>query len=135
MYRQLQLVCRQFVPLFVTSYRTSRGVNLCRGCWEPLVPSSVQDSLSLSPVAPTRSIGHPSKASFHFSFLILTQSVGLLGRAISPTQGHKQNKRTQTSVPRVAFEHTIPVFEQAKTVHVLHRAATVIGNERTRYEK
>jgi hypothetical protein len=29
------------------------------------------------------------------------------------------NKRTQTSVPRVAFETTTPVFERAKTVHVL----------------
>jgi hypothetical protein len=28
---------------------------------------------------------------------------------------------------RVGFEPTIPVFERAKTVHVLDRAATVIG--------
>jgi hypothetical protein len=28
----------------------------------------------------------------------------------------KQNKRTQTSMPRVGFEHTIPVFQRAKTV-------------------
>jgi hypothetical protein len=38
-----------------------------------------------------------------------------------------QNKRTQTSMPRVGFEPTIPVFELAKTVHALDRAATVIG--------
>jgi hypothetical protein len=38
-----------------------------------------------------------------------------------------QNKRTQTSMPRVEFEPTIPVFERAKTVHALDRAATVIG--------
>jgi hypothetical protein len=38
-----------------------------------------------------------------------------------------QNKRTQTSMPRVRFEPTIPVFERAKTVHALDRAATVIG--------
>jgi hypothetical protein len=38
-----------------------------------------------------------------------------------------QNKRTQTSMPQVGFEPTIPVFEWAKTVHVLDRAATVIG--------
>jgi hypothetical protein len=31
-------------------------------------------------------------------------------------------------MPRVGFEPTIPVFERAKTVHVLDRAATVIGN-------
>jgi hypothetical protein len=38
-----------------------------------------------------------------------------------------QNKRTQTSMPRVGFEPTTPVFERAKTVHALERAATVIG--------
>jgi hypothetical protein len=38
-----------------------------------------------------------------------------------------QNKRTQTSMPRVAFEPTNPVFERAKTVHALDRAVTVIG--------
>jgi hypothetical protein len=61
-----------------------------------------------------------------FSFLIYTQAAGLLGRGISPSQGrylhteqHKQNKRTQTSIPLVGLEPTIPVFEQAKTVHFL----------------
>jgi hypothetical protein len=38
-----------------------------------------------------------------------------------------QNKRTQTSMPQVGFESTIPVFERAKTVHTLDRGATVIG--------
>jgi hypothetical protein len=38
-----------------------------------------------------------------------------------------QNKRTQTSMPRVGFESTTPVFERAKTVHALDRTATVIG--------
>jgi hypothetical protein len=38
-----------------------------------------------------------------------------------------QNKRTQTSMPRVGFELTTPVFERAKTVHALDRATTVIG--------
>jgi hypothetical protein len=35
-----------------------------------------------------------------------------------------QNKRTQTSMPRVGFEPTIPVFEQEKTVHDLGRPYT-----------
>jgi hypothetical protein len=39
-----------------------------------------------------------------------------------------QNKPTQTSMPQVEFEPTIPVFEWAKTVHTLDRAATVIGS-------
>jgi hypothetical protein len=30
-------------------------------------------------------------------------------------------------MPHVGFEPTIPVFEQAKTVHALDYAATVIG--------
>jgi hypothetical protein len=30
-------------------------------------------------------------------------------------------------MPLVGFEHTTPVFERAKTVHALDRAATVIG--------
>jgi hypothetical protein len=38
-----------------------------------------------------------------------------------------QNKRTQTSMPRVGFESTIPVFERAKAVHALDLAAIVIG--------
>jgi hypothetical protein len=48
-----------------------------------------------------------------------------------PLPTHKtpqtQNKHTQTSMPRVGFESTIPVFERAKTVHALDRAATAIG--------
>jgi ribosomal protein S2 len=54
---------------------------------------------------------------------------------MSPSQGlylhtgHRkiQNKRTQTFMHRVRFETTVPVFELAKTVHALDRAATVIG--------
>jgi hypothetical protein len=41
------------------------------------------------------------------------------------TQTH--NKRTQTYMPRVGFEPTIPAFVQEKTVHALDRAVTVIG--------
>jgi hypothetical protein len=40
-----------------------------------------------------------------------------------------QNKSTQISVPRVGFETTASVFEQAKTVHTLVRAAAVTGIE------
>jgi hypothetical protein len=48
-----------------------------------------------------------------------------------PLPTHKamqtQNKRTQTSMPRVGFEPMIPVFERVKIVHALVRAATVKG--------
>jgi hypothetical protein len=67
-----------------------------------------------------------------FSFLIL-YTVGRTPRTgDQPVQGrylhtgqHKHNKRTQTYM---RFEPTIPVFERAKTVHTLDRAATVIGS-------
>jgi hypothetical protein len=59
-----------------------------------------------------------------FSSLIYARSVRLLRREIRPSQDrylhteqHKQNKRTQTSMPRVGFEPTTLVFERAKTVH------------------
>jgi hypothetical protein len=45
------------------------------------------------------------------------------------TYTQTQNKRTQTSMPRVRFEPTIPVFECAETVHALDRAATVDGSK------
>jgi hypothetical protein len=71
---------------------------------------------------PLWSIGNLWNDLFHFSFLILRQSVGLHGRGISPSQGrylYKQNKRRHISMPWVGFEPTFPVFERAKTVHTL----------------
>jgi hypothetical protein len=56
------------------------------------------------------------------SFLIYTQSIRLLGRG----SAHRK-----TSMPRVCFEPTIPVFERAKTVHALDREATVIVEKPT----
>jgi hypothetical protein len=38
-----------------------------------------------------------------------------------------QNKRTQTSMPSVGFEPTIPAFKRAKTVHAPDLPATVVG--------
>jgi hypothetical protein len=46
-----------------------------------------------------------------------------------------QNKRTQTSMPWVGIESTIPVFERAKAVHALDRAETVIGRVISRNHK
>jgi hypothetical protein len=37
-------------------------------------------------------------------------------------------EHTQTSIPPVGFEPTIPVLERAKTVRALDRAATAIGS-------
>jgi hypothetical protein len=71
---------------------------------------------------PLWSIGHPWIALFYFSFLILRQSVGILGRGISLSQGrylYKQNKHRQTSMTLVGFEPTIPAFGKTKTFHTL----------------
>jgi hypothetical protein len=68
------------------------------------------------------------------------QSVCVLRRGISPWQNlhlpmyrkaETQNKHIQTSMPRVGFEPMTSVFEQAKTVHALHRATTVSGKVMT----
>jgi hypothetical protein len=45
-----------------------------------------------------------------------------------PVATQTQNKRTQIFMSRVGFEPTIPVFERAKTVLALDRAATVFGD-------
>jgi hypothetical protein len=72
-----------------------------------------------------------------FSFMIILQSEGLLGRVISSLQGlflntgqhkHRINTYTQqTSMPCVGFESTIPASKRAKTVQALDRSATVTG--------
>jgi hypothetical protein len=72
----------------------------------------------------------------HFSFLIFYAvcrtpwtAYQQVARPLPTHTGQrKQNKRTQTSVPHVGLEPTIPVFKRAKTVHALDRAATVIAN-------
>jgi hypothetical protein len=71
------------------------------------------------------------------SFMIILQTVRLLGRVISSSQGlylnigqHKHRINTyahQTSMPCVGFESTIPASERAKKVHALDRSATVTG--------
>jgi hypothetical protein len=63
-----------------------------------------------------------------FSFLILYTVGRTPWIGDQPVAGLTQNKRRQTSIPRVGLEPTIPVFERAKAVHALDRAATVIGH-------
>jgi hypothetical protein len=74
---------------------------------------------------------------FFFSFLIL-YTVGRTpwtgDQPVSrPLPMHRttqtQNKRTETSMPPVGFEPTIPVFERVKTDHASDCVATVIGSE------
>jgi hypothetical protein len=63
------------------------------------------------------------------------QSIGLLGRVISSSQGlytnrDKTHTQTITSMPWVGSEPTVPASERAKTVHALDNSATVTGFRR-----
>jgi hypothetical protein len=61
--------------------------------WIPAIPPSLSRSLSLSfLLLPLWNIGHPWNPLLHFSFLIIRQSVGLLGRGISTSQGRYLHK-------------------------------------------
>jgi hypothetical protein len=70
--------------------------------------------------------------------MIISQTVGHLGRVISPSQGrylhtrqhkHRINTYTyQTSMPCVGLKPMIPASERAKTVHALDCSATVTGH-------
>jgi hypothetical protein len=72
-----------------------------------------------------------------FSFLIL-HTVGRtpwtgdepVAWSLPTHRTQTQNERTQTSMPRVWFEPTTPVFGRAKTVHALDRTSIVIGDTR-----
>jgi hypothetical protein len=50
------------------------------------------------------------------------------GSALRKASTYTQNKGTQTPIPQMGFEPTIPASEQAKIFHVLGRAATVIDS-------
>jgi hypothetical protein len=76
------------------------------------------------------------KLSLSFQLLDLGQSVGLLGRVISLSQGlylytniEKRTHTTQTLNIHawVGFEPKVPASARAKTVHFLDRSATVTG--------
>jgi hypothetical protein len=81
--------------------------------------------------------------AFHFSLVLYTQTVGLLGRVIGPSQGlylntgqHKHRKththththtHTKHPCPKWDSKSQITTSERAKTVHALDRSATVTG--------
>jgi hypothetical protein len=46
-----------------------------------------------------------------------------------PLPAHR-TAQTQTSMPQVGFEPTIPMFQRAKTVYALDRGATLMGQPR-----
>jgi hypothetical protein len=51
-----------------------------------------------------------------------------VARPLPTPEQHSQNKRTQTSMPRVGFEPTMPVFERAKTARPLWSASFNLTN-------
>jgi hypothetical protein len=51
------------------------------------------------------------------------------GRYLHTGQHKAQNKRTQTSMLRVGFENTPPVFKRAKTDHTTDRVDNVTGKQ------
>jgi hypothetical protein len=66
-------------------------------------------------------------AAFSFLIYIVSRNPWTGDQLPTHRATQTQNKRRQTSMPRVGFESMTPVFERAKTVYTLHRAATVIG--------
>jgi hypothetical protein len=72
----------------------------------------------------------PLELDRFFSSLIYAQSVGFLGRGISPLLGrYLHTEQTDTDIHASSgFEPTIPAFQRAKTIHALDCAATVIGS-------
>jgi hypothetical protein len=121
------------ISVIYLSIWLSVGLSFCLSTHPPIHPSihpSIHGSTTLV------NLGH------FLSSLIYTQSVGLLGRGISPPQGRylhtgqlKQNKRSHTFISREELEPTTPVFQRAKTAHALDRAATVIGCYRPTHTK
>jgi hypothetical protein len=123
-----------FLHLFYVYFVLCVGRGLATG-WSPILgalPSVHRikklKSGSTAPLGP---------GLWFFSFMIISQTVGLLGRVISSSQRlylntgrHKHRINTyiyQTSMPCVRFEPTIPASERANTVHALDRSATMTG--------
>jgi hypothetical protein len=114
--------CRKYY-----GFRCIKNAVLCRDISSYIIHSFIHSSVAVRPfVGP----------GLFFNFLIFfTQTVGLLGRVVSPSQGRylhtkatqTQNKRTQTTMPRVGFEPTIPSPERTKTVYASDSTITVIG--------
>jgi hypothetical protein len=90
-------------------------------------------SVSLSPVAPIlkhrASVKRFVSLQFHNPKRVSRTSWTGDKPVARPLPMQTQNKHRQTSIPLVGFEPTTPDFEWAKTIHALHRAATVTGSD------
>jgi hypothetical protein len=123
----------QYIAMYVSDLQTGFGlVNRFIGYSQVVITINCKTLLKIcfhwlySPPGPWPLI---------FSFIIILQTVGLLGLVISSSQGlylntgqHKHRINTyQTSMPCVGFEPTIPALERVKAVHALDSPATVTG--------
>jgi hypothetical protein len=69
------------------------------------------------------------------------QSAGLFRRVISPatrplpTQDNTNRKKTRTSMPRVGFEPTIPVFEREKAFRAFRQRSQCDRHAKTEFVK
>jgi hypothetical protein len=127
-------------PLTEMSTRNLPG-NVCKGwainraplCdlqWS-IVLLFLERSIYLWLYSPLLDLGH------FFSFLIYTVSRTSWTRdqpVVRPLHTRKK-KRTQTFMPWVGFEPTIPALKRANMVHALDRAASVIGKSLTTVPK
>jgi hypothetical protein len=97
--------------------------------------SQRKSSLEIVIPLPSLWLYSPSNFGRLFSFLILYTVGTTPWMGIGPSQGrylhteqHKQNKHTETSMPRVGFEPTTPVSEQAMTVLIYSGSAVCIAS-------
>jgi hypothetical protein len=126
--------------LYVSSTLNSLQKYICRSCPSNISPFFAWDQRHLY-----KTFSHCLYSPLEywpliFSFMIILQTAGLLGRVISSTQGlylntgqHKHRIYIctyQTSMPCVGFEPTITTSERAKTFHDSDSSATVTGIER-----
>jgi hypothetical protein len=58
--------------------------------------------------------------------MLLNECIYNIYKASLPTQNNTNVVKTQTDMPQMEFETTIPLFEWAKIFRALNRVATVI---------
>jgi hypothetical protein len=118
------------MALYVKHVKKTQDLRKQYNYWYKFNASMSCINLSLFPVAPT--LEHSASVKLFVSLQFLNpKTVGRTpwtgDQAVArPLLTQTQNERRHTSMPWMGYEPTIPVFERAKSVHALNRAATVI---------